>query len=68
MEDSIISPILTRDILEIEEIRNPALLRQVFELACIESAKELSLTKMQGTMNSGTVPTIKIILTYSTSR
>lgn len=59
MEDSIISPILTRDIHEIEEIRNPALLRQVFELACIESAKELSLTKMQGTMNSGTVPTIK---------
>lgn len=59
MEDSIISPILTRDILEIEEIRTPALLRQVFELACIESAKELSLTKMQGTMNSGTVPTIK---------
>lgn len=59
MEDSIISPILTRDILEIEEIRNPALLRQVFELSCIESAKELSLTKMQGTMNSGTVPTIK---------
>ena len=59
MEDSIISPILTRDILEVEEIRNPALLRQVFELACIESAKELSLTKMQGTMNSGTVPTIK---------
>ena len=59
MEDSIISPILTRDILEIEEIRNPALLRLVFELACTESAKELSLTKMQGTMNSGTVPTIK---------
>lgn len=59
MEGSIISPILTRDILEIEEIRNPALLRQVLELACIESAKELSLTKMQGTMNSGTVPTIK---------
>lgn len=59
MEYSIISPILTRDILEIEEIRNPALLRQVFELACTESAKELSLTKMQGTMNSGTVPTIK---------
>ena len=59
MEDSIISPILTRDILEIEEIRIPALLRQVFELACIESAKELSLTKMQGMMNSGTVPTIK---------
>lgn len=59
MEDSIISPVLTRDILEIEEIRNPALLRQVFELACTESAKELSLTKMQGTMNSGSVPTIK---------
>lgn len=62
MEDTIISPILTRDILEIEEIRNPALLRQVFSLACIESARELSLTKMQGTMNSGTVPTIKSYL------
>lgn len=59
MEDSIISPILSRDILEIEEIRNPALLRQVFELGCLESAKELSLTKMQGSLNSGTVPTIK---------
>ena len=62
MEDTIIMPILTRDILEIEEIRNPALLRQVFELACIESARELSLTKMQGTVNSGTVPTIKTYL------
>ena len=62
MEDTIITPILTRDILEIEEIRNPALLRQVFELACMESARELSLTKMQGTMNSGTVPTIKTYL------
>lgn len=50
------------DILEIDEIRNPALLRQVFELACIESARELSLTKMQGTINSGTVPTIKSYL------
>lgn len=59
VEDSIISPVLTRDILEIEEIRNPALLRQVFELACTESAKKLSLTKMQGTMNCGSVPTIK---------
>lgn len=62
MEDSIISPILTRDVLEIEEIRNPALLRQVFEFACMESSKELSLTKMQGTINSGTVPTIKSYL------
>ena len=62
MEDTIITPILTRDILEIEGIRNPALLRQVFELACMESARELSLTKMQGTMNSGTVPTIKSYL------
>ena len=62
MEGTIIPPILTRDILEIDEIRHPALLRQVFELACIESARELSLTKMRGTMNSGTVPTIKSYL------
>lgn len=59
MEDSIVSPALSRDITEVEEIRNPALMRQVFELACAESAKELSLTKMQGAINSGTVPTIK---------
>lgn len=58
MEDSIINPILTRDILEVEEIRNPALLRQVFEVASIYSAHELSMTKMQGVINSGTVPTI----------
>lgn len=63
IEDSIISPILSRDILEVEEIRNYALLRQVFELACIESAKELSLTKLQNSLNSGTVPTIKTYLT-----
>lgn len=62
MEDTIISPILSRDILEVDEIRNPSLLRQVFEIACTESAKELSLTKMQGTMNNGTVPTIKTYL------
>ncbi|MBR4802348.1 MAG: ATP-binding protein [Bacteroidales bacterium] len=62
VEDSIISPILARDIVEIEEIRNSALLRQVFELACIESVKELSLTKMQSTLNKGTVPTIKTYL------
>ena len=62
MEDTIISSILSRDILEVDEIRNPSLLRQVFEIACMESAKELSLTKMQGTMNNGTVPTIKTYL------
>ncbi|MBQ0024333.1 MAG: ATP-binding protein [Bacteroidales bacterium] len=58
MDDSIIYPILTRDILEVEEIRNPALLRQVFEVASIYSSHELSITKMQGVINSGTVPTI----------
>jgi predicted AAA+ superfamily ATPase len=62
LEDSIISPVLTRDILEIEEIRNPALLRQVFELGSMYSSQELSLTKMQGTMNSGSVPTISSYL------
>ena len=62
MEDSIISPILNHDILDIEEIRNPPLLRQVFELGSIYSAQEISLTKMQGIVNSGTVPTISSYL------
>lgn len=62
MEDSIISPILSHDILDVEEIRNPALLRQVFEIGSIYSAQEVSLTKMQGIINSGTVPTISSYL------
>ena len=62
MEDSIIAPILNRDILDVEEIRNPALLRQIFELGSIYSAQEISLTKMQGVVNSGSVPTISSYL------
>lgn len=62
MEESIISPILNHDILDIEEIRNPSLLRQVFEIGSIYSAQELSLTKMQGVVNSGSVPTISSYL------
>jgi len=58
MEDSIVNPILTKDIFEVEEIRNPALFRQVFEIASIYSGQEMSLTKMQGIVNSGTVPTV----------
>lgn len=62
LEESIISPILNHDILNIEEIRNPSLLRQVFEIGSIYSAQELSLTKMQGVVNSGSVPTISSYL------
>ncbi|MGN0190526.1 MAG: ATP-binding protein, partial [Candidatus Cryptobacteroides sp.] len=62
MAESIIAPILNYDILEIEEIRNPSLLRQVFEIGSIYSAQEISLTKMQGVVNSGTVPTISSYL------
>lgn len=58
MEDSIVSPILSKDILEIEEIRNPALFRQVFDISALYSSQEMSLNKMQGAINSGTVPTI----------
>ena len=62
MEESIISPILNHDILDIEEIRSPSLLRQVFEIGSIYSSQEISLTKMQGVINSGTVPTISSYL------
>ena len=62
MEDAIIAPILTKDIMEMDEIRNPALLRQVFELGTSYSAQELSLSKMQGSLNSGSVPTISSYL------
>ncbi|MCL2763881.1 MAG: ATP-binding protein [Treponema sp.] len=45
---SIVEPVISRDILQMEEIRKPALLRALFTLGAQYSAQELSYTKMLG--------------------
>jgi predicted AAA+ superfamily ATPase len=45
---SIVEPVISKDILQMEEVRKPALLRSLFTLGAIYSAQELSYTKMLG--------------------
>ena len=45
---SIVEPTVSQDILLMEEVRKPALLRSLFMLGSIYSAQELSFTKMLG--------------------
>ena len=48
MGASIVEPTISQDILMMEEVRKPALLRSLFMLGSIYSAQELSFTKMLG--------------------
>ena len=48
MGTSIVEPTISQDILMMEEVRKPALLRSLFMLGCGYSAQELSFTKMLG--------------------
>jgi len=48
MGTSIIEPTISQDILMMEEVRKPAILRSLFMLGSIYSAQELSFTKMLG--------------------
>ncbi len=48
MRDSIIEPTISKDVLENEGVRKPALMRALFELGARFSAQELSYTKMLG--------------------
>lgn len=48
LRDSIIEPTISKDVLEYEEVRKPALLRALFELGARFSAQELSYNKMLG--------------------
>ena len=57
---SIVETVLTKDLVDIAEIRNPALLRQVFSLAMAHPAQELSFQKMVGQLaDKGALATIK---------
>jgi len=48
---SIVEPVISRDVLQMEEVRKPALLRSLFALGASYSAQELSYTKILGQLH-----------------
>jgi hypothetical protein len=48
IRDSLIEPTISRDILLMQRVDKPALLRQLFELSCLYSGQVLSYQKMLG--------------------
>lgn len=64
LRDSIIEPTIARDVLEREDVRRPALLRQLFVLGARYSGQELSYNKMLGQLqDAGNVATLAHYLT-----
>ena len=62
--DAIIEPTITKDILALEEVRNPALLRRLFYLGAPYSAQEISYRKLLGQLDDrGNTATIAHYLT-----
>jgi predicted AAA+ superfamily ATPase len=60
LRDSIVEPVLGRDLLQMHPVEQPALLRQVFGVAVSHPAEIVSLQKIQGQMQGkGTLPTIQ---------
>ena len=51
MHSSIIEPTLTQDVLEMEQIRKPALLRALFEIGAVYSSQEISYRKLLGQLD-----------------
>ena len=51
MGSSIIEPVISKDILQMEDVRKPALLRSLFNLGAAYSAQELSYTKILGQLH-----------------
>lgn len=59
IKDSIIDPVVSKDIIMTTTIYKPALLKQLFDLSCDYSGEILSLTKMLGQLNdAGNVTTL----------
>jgi hypothetical protein len=64
LHDSIIEATISRDILQLEDVRKPALMRALFELGAQYSAQELSYRKILGQLDDkGNTDTIKSYLT-----
>lgn len=51
MEQSVIEPSISKDVIAYENIRKPALMRRLFQLACAYSGQELSYRKMLGQLD-----------------
>jgi hypothetical protein len=51
VRDSLIETVLGRDVLQLAPVNKPALLRQLFQLACRRPAEVLSYTKMLGQLH-----------------
>lgn len=51
MHDSIIEPTITQDVLEMETVKKPALLRVLFEIGAMYSAREISYRKLLGQLD-----------------
>lgn len=51
MHSSIIEPTLTQDVLEMETVRKPALLRALFEVGAAYSSQEISYRKLLGQLD-----------------
>ena len=59
VRDAIIEPTISRDVLSLEDVRKPALMRAVFHLTAAYSGQELSYTKMLGQLqDAGNTVTI----------
>lgn len=64
IKDSIVAPAIEKDVLRTKVIYKPALMKQLFELGCAYSGKELSLNKMLGQLqDAGNVTTLASYLT-----
>ncbi len=60
IRDSIIEPVIGRDILQLHPVQNPSLLRQLFGLAVSLPAQVVSLNKLQGQLqDQGAVSTLQ---------
>lgn len=59
MLDAVIEPSITRDVMAMETVRKPALMRRLFYLGAPYSAQELSFRKLQGQLDdAGNTTTI----------
>ena len=64
IKDSIVAPAIERDVLMTKTVYKPALMKQLFEVGCAYSGKELSLNKMLGQLqDAGNVTTLAGYLT-----
>lgn len=59
LRDAIVEPAIGRDLVALAQVRRPALLRQIFALACASPASIVSLQKLQGQLQDrGALATI----------